>query len=72
METLEDLQKMAKRYALVPAAPKWIPIGVTGHLTRHKCGKRAIVRFDLESLVYHVDNLTFTTMAAALAHVEAN
>ena len=72
METLEDLQEMAKRYTWVPFAPKWLPLGATGHLTRGKNGQRVIIRFDRDSLYHHVDGLTFTTMAAALAHVESN
>jgi hypothetical protein len=72
METIEDLQEMAKRFTWVPFAPKFLPLGATGHLTRGKNGKRVIIRFNQKSLYHHVDGLAFTTMDAALAHVEAN
>ena len=72
METLEQLKDMAERYRFVPSAPAWVPVGVTGHLTRGRYGQRVIIRFDALALQYHVEGLIFATMADALAHVASS
>lgn len=66
METLEDLHALAKDRTYVPQAPEWVPLGVTGHLTR-KRGERVIIQFDTDSLVYRIGDTTFNTLLDALA-----
>lgn len=66
METLEDLHALAEVRTYVPHAPEWVPLGVTGHLTR-KRGKRVIIQFDTEKLVYRIGDVTFDTLTDALA-----
>lgn len=69
METLKHLETMAEGRTFAPAAPNWVPVGVTGHLTSSR-GKRVVIRFDPVSLDYHAEGLTFATMADALAYVQ--